>query len=64
MDVVANLGVTDSTKRVLLSKKYHGEKKAVWDSQFWHVIYHAIENMVQEMAADKEFTSVLGAGNP
>jgi len=64
MDVVANLGVTDSTKRVLLNKKYHGESKTVWDSQFWHVIYHAIENMVQEMDADKELTRVLGTGNP
>jgi hypothetical protein len=64
MDVVANLTISDSRKQTLYSKEYHGESRTVADSQWWHIIHHAVDAMVRDMGNDENLTRVLATGKP
>jgi hypothetical protein len=61
VDVTANLAITDSGKRILYSKGYRGESRTAMNT-WGHLINHAVEEMVKDMANDENLTHVLGTG--
>lgn len=64
VDVAANLTVTDSGKQILYSTEYRGESRTVADSQWWHIIHHAVDAMVKNMGNDEHLARVLAKGKP
>lgn len=63
IDVTANLTVADSGKRTIYFKEYRGESRTVADSQWWHIIHHAVDAMVKNMGDDEHLTRVLETGS-
>jgi hypothetical protein len=62
IDVTANITVADSGKQTIYFKEYQGESKTVADSQWWHIIHHAVDTMVRNMADDEQLRRVLESG--
>jgi hypothetical protein len=64
VDVAANLTIADSGKRTIYFKEYRGESRTVADSQWWHIIHHAVDAMVKNMVNDEPLARVLATGKP
>jgi hypothetical protein len=64
IDFVGIPTISDSRKQTLYSKEYRGESRTVADSQWWHIIHHAVDAMVRDMGNDENLTRVLATGKP
>lgn len=62
IDVTANLSVTDSRNRLLYAKGYRGESRTVMNT-WGHLINHAVEDMVKNMAADENLVKTLAVSH-
>jgi hypothetical protein len=62
IDVTANITVANSGKQTIYFKEYQGESKTVADSQWWHIIHHAVDTVVRNMANDEQLKRVLETG--
>ena len=62
VDVTASLTTADSRKQTIYFKEYRGESRTVADSQWCHIIHHAVDTMVRSMANDEQLTRMLETG--
>jgi hypothetical protein len=63
IDTSANISVRDTNDRLVYSKGYRGESRTLGNT-WGHLINHAVEDLVSNIAADPDLIKALATGNP
>jgi len=63
IDASANVSVRDTNSRLVFSKGYRGESRTLGNT-WGHLINHAVEDLVINIAADPDLIRVLATGSP
>ena len=63
IDASANISVRDTDNRLVYSKGYRGESRTLGNT-WGHLINHAVEDLINNIAADSDLIKALTTGSP
>jgi hypothetical protein len=63
IDASANISVRDADNRLVYSKGYRGESRTLVGNTWGHLINHAVEDLINNVAADSDLIEALTTGS-